>query len=171
MLTKTLSLKRYTSKGGQNIDGTTPRPKIRLHGKGQYRVRASDLSAWVDGNLPDNKPLPLASVAANTERTMNRVIKLNPQSEPNKHPFMFETDVKSDVGKSDWFNEWYAHIDTKTDYVEGADVNATFYREFRTFETQYHAISFYGSKIVEESGESGTDRVDWDMEDEMAFDA
>ncbi len=146
--TKILSLKRYTSKGGFNIDGSKPHDKIRLHGKGQFKISQSDIASWTEGVAPPQTRLTLASVAANTERTMSRVIKLNPLCEQYKHPFMFETNCRADVSPYEWFMRWYAHVDTKTTYPESALVNDEFYRDIRTFETQYHAYSFYRGQIV-----------------------
>ena len=148
--TKILSLKRYTSTGGINTDGSKPKDKIRLHGKGQYKITTANILSWTEGEPAPMTPLKLASVAGNTFRTLNRVISLNPLAATFAHPFMFETGVKSDKSASEWFNDWFAHVDTKTTYKEGALVTDEFYREFRTFETNYHASSFYNSKIISE---------------------
>jgi len=170
--TKTLSLKRYTSTGGKNTDGTIPKDKIRLHGRGQYKVTQSDILSWTNGTTPSHRALYITSVAGNTKRTLKRVVKLNPAAGEYQHPFMFETGVKSDRSSYEWFTAWYAHIDTKTTYPEDADVNADFYREIRQFESSYTAALFYGSKIVEgyESEPYGPAIREWDMEDAYSFD-
>lgn len=171
--TRILSLKRYTSTGGKNLDGTIPQDKIRLHGKGQYRISQAEILAWTEGKKPPNKPLTLSSVAANTLRTLNRVVKLNPLSAKYIHPFAFETGVRSDRSAAEWFGEWFAHIDTKTTYIDGADVNDEFYREIRRFPSAYHAHSFYNSKIVDSNDNlpAPTAYRMWDKEDAYLFDS
>jgi hypothetical protein len=173
MKTRILSLKRYTSTGGRNTDGTPAHEKIRLHGRSQYKVSQSDILSWTTGGKPSPKPLMLSSVAANTLRTLNRVLKLNPLTAPNKPPFMFETGIRSDRSAEEWFNAWYAHIDTKTTYIDGAGVEDEFYRDIRIFGTLYEAYSFYRSKIVDDyEAEPPIEAyVDWDSEDVYAFDS
>jgi hypothetical protein len=104
---------------------------------------------------------------------MNRVIKLNPLASEFAHPFMFEVACRSDTSAAEWFARWYAHIDTKTTYIEGAGVNDEFYREIRRFETDYHAHSFYESKIVgpEEDPDVWTCDSDYDGMDAAMFDS
>ena len=171
--TKILSLKRYTSTGGKNTDGTIPGDKIRLHGRGQYKVTQADILSWTNGEAPTHRPLYLTSVAANTKRTLNRVIKLNPLAEKHAHPFMFEPGVRSDRSAYEWFTGWYAHMDTKTSYPEPAGVNDDFYREIRQFDSAYTAGLFYASKIIEgyESEPYGAAIREWDKEDSLAFDS
>lgn len=171
--TRILSLKRYTSTGGRNIDGSIPANKIRLHGRGQYKVSQEDIWAWTEGADPGDMPLRLTSIAANTQRTMNRVLSLNPLARSHIHPFAFETDIRSDRSAREWFSAWFAHIDTKTSYEEGADVWAEFYRDIRTFESAYHAHSFYNAKIVEDEDVEAavSEYIDWDREDAYAFDS
>lgn len=149
--TRVLSLKRYTSTGGVNLDGSIPHPKICLHGRGQYKISQEDILAWSEGKNPGDRPLVFTSVAANTPRTMNRVLALNPLARDYIHPFAFETNIRSDRSAREWFSAWFAHIDTKTSYEEGTDVWAEFYRDIRTFESAYHAKSFYASKVIDEN--------------------
>ena len=171
MCTKILSLKRYVSTGGSNIDGSPAEPKIRLHGKSLYKVSESDILAWVGGEQPPSTRLKLVSIAANTERTMRRVIALNPLAEKYAHPFMFETDVSSDISAHEWFLRWSRHIDTKTTYPDDASWSSNFPRYFRRFETDYHALLFWRGTIV--SPENNPDvwipEKDYDLVDRVFF--
>lgn len=169
MTTTILSLKRYVSRGGINFDGTLAEDKIKLHGKSQYKVNGADILGWVEGTkTPSGKPLKFSSIAANTERTLKRVIALNPLAEQYAHPFMFETDVSSEVSMFEWFKRWYNHLDTKTTYIDEAPANLTFERYFHRFGSEYEAERYWKSK-VEEGADVWIPEKDYDLADRVFF--
>jgi len=166
---KVLSLKRYISTNRHNLEDHIGKDKICLHGKSIYKISASEILAMINGEKPSRKPLMLASVAANTERTMRRVLKLNPVCHAHIHPFAFETDSMSDISIAEWFEAWYAHIDTKLTYPDNSDVDAEFVREFRTFDTNTAAQLFYGSMCADEETKTEYNDTARNYDDEDAF--
>jgi len=170
MTTRILSLKRYVSRGGRNLDGTPAADKIRVHGKSQYNVNSKDILAWVEGTrVPSQKPMKLASIAGNTERTLRRVIALNPLAERYAHPFMFETSVSSNISAFEWFKRWYNHLDTKTTYIDDAPAGATFERYFRRFDSEYEALRFWRAKVDKDGADVWIPEKDYDTVDMVFF--
>ena len=162
--TRFLSLKRYLATGGTDIEGRPVPDKIRLHGKSVYRISEADMMRMLSGGAT-HKALIIGGISANTERTLNRVRKINPFILHN-HPFMFETMIETSLSEKDWFGEWFAHIDTKTTCPPGVLATAEFSRELKVFPTNYHAIRYYRSTITEDTSIDAAYR-DYDAEDEI----
>jgi len=162
--TRFFSLKRYLAYDGVDTSGEKVADKIRLHGKSIYRVSESDMIRMINGGA-SNRPMGIGGITANTERTLNRVMKINPFI-THKHPFMFETNIKTSLSENDWFRGWISHIDTKTTCPLGVSVSAEFARELKIFPSNYHAVKFYRGSAVEENVIDAAYR-DYDREDEI----
>ena len=165
--TKIMSLKRYIASGGVDLSGERVPDKVRLHGKTIYSIDEITMSKLLMGG-EDLNPLYIGQVSANTERTFNRCLKLNPNI-TNPHPFMFETRIDSGLCVQDFFNKWKRHIDTKTSVPKNAKVQDEFTREFYTFADYEQAAAFYAGKVLEDSDIFGTEYRDWDKEDYLTF--
>lgn len=149
-----LSLKRYISEGG------TDKNKIKLHGKGRYKISKEEIYTYVKTQKVYNEMLVVGQLAANTMRGMNQILKIYPFLEENKHPFMFCKDVKStNKTKAQFFNDWYYHIDTKTTFSEEKE----FFREFHLFYTVTDARKWFSNYVGVEDIEQGNIRH-WDNE-------
>lgn len=168
--TRILSLKRYTSIGGKDAKGKPVKDKIRLHGKGRYRITEQTISEGLDGTIDKHKPLVLSQLAANTERTMHMLVKAHPPAAEHIHPFAFHTNIKTEISLGDWFRSWKNHIDTKTTFPEGALSSSEFEREFWVFSSYFEAVKYYGSVTTEEEPEDlAGDRGEWDKEAAFCF--
>ena len=162
--TRFLSLKRYLATGGTDTEGRPVPDKIRLHGKSVYRISEADMMRMLSGGAT-HKALTIGGISANTERTLSRVMKINPFI-THKHPFMFETNIKTSLSENDWFRGWISHIDTKTTCPLRVPVSAEFARELKIFPSNYHAVKFYRGSAVEENIIDAAYR-DYDREDEI----
>ena len=165
--TKILSLKRYIAYGGVDTAGEKVPDKVRLHGKSIYYLDELDMSAMLSGTKMYS-PLLIGQIGANTERTYNRCLKLNPHI-TNPHPFMFETRIDTGKCKQDFFDQWVQHIDTKLTVPTGARVDDEFSREFFTFQSLRHAEYYYAGKMSEDVDICGMSYRLWDVEDKIFF--
>lgn len=147
--TRILSLKRYHAYNGRDTDGHPIPDKTRLHGKSVYKISEQDMKGLMEGTGNPQAPLIISQAAANTARTYNRVLKLNPKI-TNPHPFMFETRIDTGLLLSDWFDKWISHIDRKTTIPDHAKIEDEFSRDFITFRDLTHARFFYSSDDEEE---------------------
>jgi hypothetical protein len=153
MKTRILSLKRYVSEDGLNIDGTKAGNKVKLHGKGRYKINQQTIYDGVMNGKMSNKPLILSQLSANTEISMKQLVNACPFVRKYVHPFAFHTNIPSDRSYREWFHSWLTHIDTKTSFLEGGDMNDEFKREFWEFETYYEAVMFWGAHLRDEGYE------------------
>lgn len=101
----------------------------------------------------------ITGVTAATERTFNRVLKLDARI-THPHPFMFLTEQPCDVGRFEWFSRWYRHVDTKTTYSLS---EAEYDRQILRFNDTYGAKLYFGAHVDENS--YGID-ADW-LTDEL----
>ena len=165
--TKILSLKRYIAYNGIDVSGEKVPDKVRLHGKSIYYLDELDMSAMLSGTKMYS-PLLIGQIGANTERTYNRCLKLNPHI-TNPHPFMFETKIDTGKCKQDFFDQWVQHIDTKLTVPTGARVDDEFSRDFFTFQSLRHAEYYYAGKMSEDVDICGMSYRLWDVEDKLFF--
>ena len=161
--THILSLKRY-----QALHDANAPDKIRLHGKSSYRISTDDMRAMLEHPADiKNTPMILGSVTAATERTHNRVRKLDSRI-THPHPFMFVVRVPCDVGRAEWFAKWYAHIDTKATYPENALAGDEYERHILVFENNDAAELYFGAHATDEAMNEGW-ICDDDIRDAMYF--
>lgn len=179
--TRVLSLKRYIARDGTDLEGNKVKDKVRLHGKGQYNITENDMRNMLAGN-PNLNPVFIKQVKANTMRTYNRVLKLDPRI-THPHPFMFIKDIPqgktNEEGcfepliKQNWFDKWYTHIDTKLTSPAKARPDDEFERDFIKFKSDFEASIYYGeasnSNCVDCDDISGESYRDWDAEDASLF--
>ena len=172
MTTKILSLKRYISTSGFTMSGKPAPEKVKLHGKGRYRITQKFIRGAIESGVSDNKPLIISQLAANTAITMKQLVKAFPPAEGHMHPFAFQPNLPTDRTLAEWFLQWYAHIDTKTTYPEGGTVNDEFNRTFWNFPSYYIAARFWGEKVREgpaEPEDLAGGVGSWDEEVSWAF--
>lgn len=165
--TRVLSLKRYIATNGRDLEGNVVKNKVRTHGKSIYRIDEMDMGSMLLGKKK-LEPLLISQVSANTQRTLNRCLKLNPKI-TYPHPFMFETDIETEMNKQDFFNKWKEHIDTKTTVPENAMFNDEFVRDFHIFPSYSHAINFFRGRVMEDEDIFDLSYRQWDKEDEILF--
>lgn len=165
--TKVMSLKRYIAVKGHDLEGNAVKDKVRTHGKSIYHIDEMDMRSMLLGK-ENYSPLRISQVCANTERTFNRCLKLNPKI-TYPHPFMFETGIETDMSKQDFFNKWKEHIDTKTTIPPGACVDDEFVRNFHIFRSYSHAIKFFRGRVGEIEDVVDLTYRQWDEEDELIF--
>ena len=165
--TRVLSLKRYLATNGRDLKGERVDDKVRTHGKGIYSIKEWDIRSMLLGKK-NYTPLHIYQVAANTQRTLNRCLKVNPKI-THPHPFMFETEIDTDKCKQDFFNKWKKHIDTKTTTPPGASIDDEFVRNFHIFRTYSHAMKFFRGKVEEKEDIFDLTYRQWDKEDELIF--
>ena len=165
--TKILSLKRYIAYGGIDTTGKKVSDKVRLHGKSIYHLDELDMSSMLSGHK-NYSPLLISQIGANTERTYNRCLKLNPHI-TNPHPFMFETRIDTGKCKQDFFDQWLQHIDTKLTVPQNARIDDEFPRDFFVFQSLRHAEYYYAGKMSEDVDICGLSYRLWDVEDKMFF--
>ncbi len=151
--TRILSLKRYTSVSGTLLSGKPAHDKVKLHGKGRYRITQAFIRDGIEHGVTSVMPLVVSQIAANTEITMKQLVKAFPPCAAHVHPFAFHPNLPSDRTLSEWFLAWYAHIDTKMTYPDSGTVSDEFPREFWRFGSYYLARRFWGEKVREEPGE------------------
>lgn len=166
-----IAVKRYVATNGVDLMGNPVKDKISVHGRGQYDVEKEEIKRMVEKEII-NRKLKLRNVQANTERTYNRVLNLESRI-TNPCPFMFLTDVQTDIVLQDWFdNTWFPHLDTKTTWDENYTIENEFVREFPKFRTLEQAEDFYKnySGYNLEDGVLTEDGViDWDRDDKIYF--
>lgn len=172
--TRILSLKRYVSAGGRYLDGRPAGDKIKLHGKGRYRISPKFiLDCVTNQRCDDHKPLVIGQLAANTAVTLKQLINAYPPCESHVHPFAFHTNIPTERSLSEWFWSWYAHSDTKLSLPDGdVPVTAEYSREFMTFETYAEALRFWNAQLPDEPVEPETiagGYTAWDEEMRFAF--
>lgn len=165
--TRVLSLKRYIAVNGHDLEGKAVKDKVRTHGKSIYYIDEIDMRSMLLGK-ENYSPLRISQVCANTQRTLNRCLKLNPEI-TYPHPFMFETGIETDMCKQDFFNKWKEHIDTKTTIPPKASVDDEFVRNFHIFRSYGHAINFFEGKYTEDEDVLDLTYRQWDKEDEILF--
>lgn len=165
--TNVLSLKRYIAYGGCDLDGKRVPDKVRLHGKSIYSIDEMDMRSMLMGKK-NYAPLRISQVSANTPRTLNRCLNLNPKI-TYPHPFMFEKSIETDKTKQDFFDKWREHIDTKTTVPPNATINDVFKRDFRVFRSYKHAVNFFNGRNVEVEDVFDLTYREWDKEDEILF--
>ena len=151
--TRILSLKRYTSVSGLMISGKPAPEKVRLHGKGRYRINQKFIRDGMAHGVTSVMPLVVSQIAANTAVTMKQLVKAFPPCAAHIHPFAFQPNLPSDRTLSEWFLAWYAHIDTKMTYPDSGTVSDEFSREFWNFPSFYIARRFWGEKTRDTPGE------------------
>lgn len=171
--TKILSLKRYIS-----IDGIVPETgekaedKIKLHGRGRYKVSPDELLKYtLKREITKDRQLIYAQFGANTERTFRMFKKQFPMA-INAHPFAFETDIPTPTTLSEFLSEWYNHIDTKTTFPENASADSEFMRSFLSFPDITQAQIFFGAYVDDAENACdiyANDYHNWDAEAEEAF--
>lgn len=147
--TQFLSLKRYRSEGGRMLNGKPAPSKIKLHGKGRYRINETDILEGLNTGKISDRPLIISQFSANTEITLKSLIRRVPQAEAHQHPFMFHTNIPAEKSVTEWFNEWFSHLDTKTTFQENAGVFDEFRRDFHEFNDYYDMLRFFGSYTSE----------------------
>lgn len=170
--TTLLSLKRYLSEGGENLQGLKNEDKVRLHGKGRYNIKEADTREYIKTRKLPDKELQITNLAGNTERTLRQVLKLRPQFAQYQHPFMFILNIQTDRSMQDFMVKWFCHMDTKTTKPEG-DISADdeFSREFITFDNMAVASNYFGVYVEEEKADDISNNFrDWDAELEEDFD-
>lgn len=165
--TRVLSLKRYIAVKGCDLEGKAVKDKVRTHGKSIYYIDETDMRSMLLGK-ENYSPLHISQVCANTQRTLNRCLKLNPKI-TYPHPFMFETGIETEMCKQDFFNKWREHIDTKTSVPPNATINDEFKRDFRVFRSYKHAVNFFNGRNVEVEDVFDLTYRQWDKEDEILF--
>lgn len=165
--TNVLSLKRYIAYGGCDLEGKRVHDKVRLHGKSIYSIDEMDMRSMLMGKK-NYTPLRISQVSANTPRTLNRCLNLNPKI-TYPHPFMFEKGIETDKTKQDFFDKWREHIDTKTTVPPNATINDEFKRDFRVFRSYKHAVHFFNGRNVEVVDVFDLTYRQWDKEDEILF--
>lgn len=165
--TKILSLKRYIADRGRGLDGEPVPDKVRLHGKSIYHIDELDMAGMLLG-AENLTPLLISQVSANTERTFNRCLKLNPNI-THPCPFMFETRIDTGMCKQDFYNKWRRHIDTKTTVPTGARTSDEFARDFHIFANYEQAAAYYLGKLKEDGDIFGVQYREWDIEDYLTF--
>lgn len=157
--THILSLKRYISERG---DGKN---KIRLHGKGRYNIKETDIYEYVVNKKVPEKTLMVTQLAGNTKIGMGMIIKLFDVVKPYKHPFMFEKNIPVDPRKKtmhQFMHEWYHHIDTKTTFRK---TDGNFDRTFHIFKNLHKALRYFRAFVIPKRQEyTSMDYRDWDME-------
>ncbi len=171
--TKILSLKRYISIDGIDPEtGETAEDKIKLHGRGRYRISPDELLQYtLTRTIDKDRQLIYAQFGANTERTFRMFQKQFPLA-VNAHPFAFETDIPTATTLSEFMNEWYNHIDTKTSFPEGATADSEFMRSFLSFPDITQAQIYFGAYVDDAETSCdvyANDYHDWDAEAEEAF--
>jgi hypothetical protein len=163
--TTLLSLKRYISiqnKNEYNKNGINKNDKIKLHGKGRYKIKMDEIAEYVQTQkLKKDEYLTYSQMSANTLISMNMIIKIYPFLEEYKHPFMFVKNVKTDVLKSEFLNRWYLHIDTKTGWKQKSK---EFERTFHSFKTIRHAEMFFKNYLIPDAEDINMCFRDWDRE-------
>lgn len=165
--TRILSLKRYIASNGVDLEGHRVSDKVRLHGKSIYYLDELDMSSMLMGK-ENTEPLLIGQVGANTERTYNRCLKLNPDI-THGHPFMFETRIDSGLCKQDFFNKWKRHIDTKMTIPYEAKTYDDFTRDFHIFDDYEQAAAYFTGKLKEDTDIFGVEYRQWDNEDYLIF--
>lgn len=165
--TKVVSLKRYLATNGWDLEGKRVDDKVRTHGKSVYDIGELDMRSMLLGK-PNYAPLRIKQVGANTERTFKRCEALN-EKITHPHPFMFETDIETELRIQDFFDKWREHIDTKTTVPENATFNDDFLREFHVFKSESEAEVYFGEKPTYEVENLDTMLRQWDEEDKLTF--
>jgi len=153
-----LSLKRYVSISAKI-------QKVKLHGKGRYKVKQEEILRYALTQRCADKLLTLSQMAANTGISMKQILKLYPQLEPFKHPFMFVKDVKTERMMSEFMDDWYMHIDTKTTFRQKGE----FERRFRRFQDLNAAIEYFTNRFKASPEDINHDFEDWDAQASADF--
>lgn len=173
--TRILSLKRYIAYDGVDTEGNPVEDKIKIHGISIYNVTKEDILGMLQGKT-NYDPLLIKQMTANTERTLNRLVKLCPETKKYAHPFMFVKDIPDPLGRSkqDWFRRtWFPHEDVKLDRPKGKKATEDYARDFFVFDSITQARLFYGDKTPAERTEPDVlitkTKVDWDAIDEYLF--
>lgn len=166
--TKILSLKRYVSINGKYPDtGDKAEDKIKLHGRGQYLIKPSELLDYtLNRHIAVDRQLIYSQFGANTLRTYNMFIKQFPLV-THPHPFAFETSIPTPKLLSEFLDEWYTHIDTKTSFPANVDADTEFSRELLTFDDITQAQIYFDDFTpddVESTCEYSNDYQNWDAE-------
>ena len=171
--TRILSLKRYVTSHGLLLSGKPAKDKVRLHGKGRYRINQAMIYDMVMHGTTSAKPLYIGQLAANTAISMKQLVNACPWTMRYMHPFCFHTNIPSNRSVREWFYSWYAHMDTKTTWKEGAGVNDEFNRDFHVFPSYRQAMRFFGSRVQDGDAEPedlALERGNWDAEIKYLFD-
>lgn len=149
-----LSLKRYISikdLDKYNEKGFNEKQdKIKLHGKGRYDVKGKDLSGYVmAGKIEKEKDgyMKLIQLAGNTAIGIKMILNIYKENYPQYyeqlkqyvHPFMFIKDIPTKTLRSEWFKDWFYHIDTKTSFEKHGEYN----RGFHVFTNSNVAKTFF----------------------------
>ena len=171
--TRILSLKRYTSVNGTYLNGKKAPDKVKLHGKGRYRITQNLIREGIESGITSQKPLVISQLAANTEITMKQLVKAFPPAKEHVHPFAFQPNIPTDRTLAEWFAGWYAHIDTKTTYPDSGVASDEFNRDFWHFPSYYIAARFWGERVRDtdiEPEDLAKGVGSWDEEVSWAFD-
>lgn len=171
--TRILSLKRYTSVNGTYLNGKKAPDKVKLHGKGRYRITQNLIREGIESGITSQNPLVISQLAANTEITMKQLVKAFPPAKKHIHPFAFQPNIPTDRTLAEWFAGWYAHIDTKTTYPDSGVASDEFNRDFWHFPSCYIAVRFWGERVRDtdiEPEDLAPEVGLWDEEVSWAFD-
>lgn len=158
-----LSLKRYMSLKGDKHD------KIKIHGKGRYSINLDDIKDYIlTKTIKKDYNLSYNQLAGNTARSIKMILNLYPNLYEYCHPFMFVKNIRTKVLKSEFFNNWYYHIDTKTTY---SLKDENFNRAFHVFDNLYKAQIYFHNRVEKDELSDNTDGNfrNWDDELEKDF--
>ena len=168
--TKILSLKRYISINSLETyknKGISKEDKIKLHGKGRYKISFLDIANYaLNKKYNKDECLTISQMAANTELSMTQILNLFPFLEKYKHPFMFVKNIKCDRLLSDFLEEWYYHVDTKTTFK----LKEPFSRKFHHFKNIREAEEFFKNYTGIDKADDISDSFrNWDEEIQTDF--
>ena len=170
--TRILSLKRYVSENGLLSPGKKAPNKIKLHGKGRYKITQQTIYDGVMNGNTSASPVVIAQLAANTEVTMKQLLNACPFASEHIHPFAFHTNIPSNRTMREWFNKWVRHIDTKMTYEPSAKIDDEFDRDFWCFSSIREASRFFGEHLDYQGAEPEdliAGYTDWDSEAAYLF--
>lgn len=172
---RVIALKRYWGYNGKDLKGNPIEDKIKVHGKGRYKITKEDLKRMISGDKIVEE-LFIKQVSATTDRTMKQVKKVNKalyDVEIEKpFPFMFVKNIPTGRPKQAWFDEdWKTHIDAKTTFEEGAGFDKEFERHFPEYSNYDVAV-----KRIHENAPNDEplnvfimNETDWDAECDVMF--
>ncbi len=160
-----LSLKRYISIHDMSIfneKGLSKHDKVKLHGKGRYKINMKEISNYVlTKTIDKDEYMVYTQMSANTAISMKMILKIYPFLQEYSHPFMFVKNVKTDVLKSEFLAGWYNHIDTKTGWTIKSK---NFERDFHNFKNIREAEMFFKNYSIDMAEDINECFRDWDKE-------
>jgi len=171
--TKILSLKRYISINGIDPEtGEKVEDKIKLHGRGRYKVTPAELLQYtLTQTMKKDRQLIYTQFGANTFRTF-KMFKNNFPLAIDAHPFAFETDIPTPTTLHEFMNNWYNHIDTKTTFPDGGNSDNEFMRSFVDFPDLTQAQIYFSDYVADDENICdiyANDYHNWDKEANEVF--